>query len=237
MKQHTAIVLDRHPLFRRGLCAALEPAGITSVEARSFNDLISRDKEFQPADLIIFDPWQSDTGAARSCQYLAINCLRLRFRSARLIVVSDLDDSGAVARCLAMGVSGYLSKRQEATDIRAATLRVLASKTYVAPNIADPRDDSVATALADRIQTLTVTESRVLMMICNGKFNHQIAAELGLQKSTVKAHVSRVIRKLGVLNRTNAVILIESLANAASAQPSPPRQPVVNTQPTASGPQ
>ena len=180
MKQHTAIVMDRHPLYRRGLCAALEPAGITSVEAQSFSELISRENDFKPADLILFDPWQSDSGAARSCQYLAINCLRLRFRSARLIVVSDMDDSAAVARCLALGVSGYLSKCQEATDIRAATLRVLASKTYVAPSISDPHKDPVAVSLADRIRNLTVTESRVLMMICNGKFNHQIAEELGL---------------------------------------------------------
>lgn len=237
MKQQSAIIMDRHPLFRRGLSAALEPAGITCVEAQSFNELISRENDFQPTDLILFDPWQSDTGAARSCQYLAINCLRLRFRTAKLIVISDVDDGSAVARCLAMGVAGYLSKCQEATDIRAATLRVLASKTYVAPGISDHNKDSVAASLAERVRNLTVTESRVLMMICNGKFNHQIADELGLQKSTVKAHVSRVIRKLGVLNRTNAVILIESLANASAAQTKASRQPVLDTQPAASGPQ
>ena len=67
------------------------------------------------------------------------------------------------------------------------------------------------TALAERIQSLTPQQFRVLMMVAEGLLNKQIAYELDVSEATIKAHVTAIFRKLGVQNRTQAVLAISAL--------------------------
>ena len=82
------------------------------------------------------------------------------------------------------------------------------------PNLAhhpnDPRAAS-ETELADKIQSLTPQQFRVLMMVAEGLLNKQIAYELDVSEATIKAHVTAIFRKLGVQNRTQAVLAIGAL--------------------------
>ena len=74
----------------------------------------------------------------------------------------------------------------------------------------DPRAAD-ETALAERIQSLTPQQFRVLMMVAEGLLNKQIAYELEVSEATIKAHVTAIFRKLGVQNRTQAVLAISAL--------------------------
>ncbi|MCP6612122.1 LuxR C-terminal-related transcriptional regulator, partial [Klebsiella pneumoniae] len=74
----------------------------------------------------------------------------------------------------------------------------------------DPRAAD-ETALAERIQSLTPQQFRVLMMVAEGLLNKQIAYELDVSEATIKAHVTAIFRKLGVQNRTQAVLAISAL--------------------------
>jgi DNA-binding NarL/FixJ family response regulator len=74
----------------------------------------------------------------------------------------------------------------------------------------DPRAAD-ETALAERLQSLTPQQFRVLMMVAEGLLNKQIAYELDVSEATIKAHVTAIFRKLGVQNRTQAVLAISAL--------------------------
>lgn len=74
----------------------------------------------------------------------------------------------------------------------------------------DPRATD-ETELAERIQSLTPQQFRVLMMVAEGLLNKQIAYELDVSEATIKAHVTAIFRKLGVQNRTQAVLAIKAL--------------------------
>ena len=76
----------------------------------------------------------------------------------------------------------------------------------------DPRAAD-ETALAERLQSLTPQQFRVLMMVAEGLLNKQIAYELDVSEATIKAHVTAIFRKLGVQNRTQALVLAISALN------------------------
>ena len=92
---------------------------------------------------------------------------------------------------------------------------MLEGEIWLPPNLPnnlsfDPRAAD-ETELAERIQSLTPQQFRVLMMVAEGLLNKQIAYELDVSEATIKAHVTAIFRKLGVQNRTQAVLAINAL--------------------------
>jgi DNA-binding NarL/FixJ family response regulator len=210
------LVLDRHPLFRKGLCDALRGEGYACDEVDSFDELIEMlDRGGRP-DLVLSDLRQSGCSNTPSHNYLRINCLRARFPKQRLMIVNDCQEPGAICSCIALGVSGCVLKSQSGDEIKDAVRTVLAGKTYVPPGYEKKARDERVQPLANLLRCLTGQESRVLMLVCDGLFNQQIADALGLREATVKAHVSQVLRKLSVPNRTNAVVMMERLAEGVA---------------------
>ena len=208
-------VLDRHPLFRQGLCRLLDDDGLDCREIASFDDLVAHLEAGNHPGLVLFDLWSTGPADSMSQNYLRINCIRSRYPRQSTLVVSDVENPAVVDCCMALGVSGYVRKSQQAREIRAAVRTVLAGDTYVPPGHRSGEQFGDVLPLAGRLRCLTGQESRVLMMICDGMFNQEIAHGLGLTEATVKAHVSRLLRKLSVPNRTNAVVMVERLASAA----------------------
>ncbi len=212
MPEPQIIVLDRHPLFSQGLCAALSAEDLGCTEASSFDHLVALLDGGSKPDLVLSDLWQSGPSNTVCHNYLRINCLRSRFPKQRLAIVSEIDEPAVVRSCVALGVSGCLLKSQTAVQMAKAVRTVLAGRTYVPPGYEAEIQSGRILPFADRLRCLTGQESRVLMLICDGLFNQQIADALGLTEATVKAHVSKVLRKLSVPNRTNAVVMIGRLA-------------------------
>ena len=94
---------------------------------------------------------------------------------------------------------------------------VYVPETY-ADGAEDPIDDDTR-KMIERLSSLTPQQIRVLQMICNGLLNKQIAYELSVGETTVKAHVSEILRKLSVSSRTQAVIEVNRLEALGTASP------------------
>jgi DNA-binding NarL/FixJ family response regulator len=127
-----------------------------------------------------------------------------------VIVVSAMDDLRTVRQALAFGAQGFVSKSADAATIGRNVSSVLRGE-YVSPAgigaNAEPEADVDALDLAQRLAQLTAQQFRVFGMLCSGRSNKQIACELQITEATVKAHMTVVLRKLGAVSRTQAVLL------------------------------
>ena len=111
------------------------------------------------------------------------------------------------------GAAGYISKAVKKPELAEAIQDVMAGLVTL-PKGYEPPSDSGPTREADlatRVASLTRQQLRVLQMVRQGMLNKQIAHELGVGETTVKAHVSEIMRKLNVVSRTQAVIEVARL--------------------------
>lgn len=132
-----------------------------------------------------------------------------------LVVVSSMTDNAIVSAALAAGAAGYVPKHASQAQFRAALDNIARGTpylpdTFVPCGTLDTRSDALV-----RLGTLTAQQARILDLICAGKLNKQIAFDLGIAETTVKAHVTAIMRKLGVQSRTQAVLVAQRTRFAA----------------------
>jgi DNA-binding NarL/FixJ family response regulator len=125
-----------------------------------------------------------------------------------ILVVSAADASHAAAAARRFGAIGFIGKEQDLAAIEAGIRAALAGER-LAPDV-DPQLDAVAAEVA----ALTPTQLRVLLGVLAGRLNKQIAFDLGITEATVKAHMTAIMRKLDVQNRTQAVLAARALGLA-----------------------
>jgi len=131
-----------------------------------------------------------------------------------IVVVSAHEESAVIARAVAHGASGYIPKSASIGTIVDAVRGVLAGEVWLPESLVGT-GAALAPAEADaaaRIAELTPQQFRVLAMIAEGLLNKQIAYDLGVSEATVKAHMTAIMRKLGVGNRTQVALLASQLA-------------------------
>lgn len=219
------VVADDHPLFREALKAAvgrLEP-GTRFVEAESVAALLAALDAEPDADLLLLD-----LNMPGAHGFSALAHVRGSRPGLPVVVVSADDDPHTIASALRYGAQGFIPKSADAGRIGHAIEAVLAGEIYTPPGFHAPR---VAVAndedleVARRVAELTPQQFRVLGMLCSGLLNKQVAYELDVSEATVKAHVTAILRKLGVATRTQAVLAAGRLAvDRASVKP-PPEEP------------
>ena len=144
--------------------------------------------------------------------------LHLRTHHPRLpvVIVSGHEDPKIVSEALSYGAAGFIPKSTRKSDLADAIRSVMEGAVYVPENYeAGPADaDSVDRAdMVQKLSKLTPQQLRVLQMLRQGMLNKQIAYELQVGETTVKAHVSEILRKLNVYSRTQAVIEVSKLDN------------------------
>lgn len=201
------LVVDDHPLFREALQSTLRSAfrGVRVDEAGSIDAALELLDAAAGVDLILLDlSMQGLQG------FEGMIALRKRFPLAPVLIVSGLDDRRLVHEALCLGASGFVPKASDKATLTRAISTVLGGSIYVPERLLERSVSGVSIragkALADRLASLTPAQRRVLGMIRQGKLNKEIAAELDICGSTVKTHVSEIIRKLGVISRTQIVI-------------------------------
>lgn len=123
-----------------------------------------------------------------------------------IAIISSLEDASVAAKALHLGAAAFLPKALPFAELSAAIVRLAAGERQ-----APPAGDPAAGALRNRIDTLTAGQLRVVMALRAGQLNKQIAHDLGLGEATVKTHLAAAFRKLGVSNRTQAVLLVQQL--------------------------
>jgi DNA-binding NarL/FixJ family response regulator len=199
------LIADDHPLMRSALaqavCQALPASEI--VEAGTLDQVIEAirmRKPSTPIDLILLDLTMPGMSG-----FSGFFLIRAEFPAIPLIVVSASEDPLTVSRASDYGASGFIPKSAPREQIAEAISCVLSGDLWfpVQPEFVSRTEDA---ELADRLAAFTPQQLRVFMMIAEGKLNKQIAHEIGVTEATVKAHVTMILRKLGVTSRTQAVI-------------------------------
>ena len=201
----TALVVDDHPLFCDALAITLRAvAGVGRTEAADSLAAALERLEREGVDLVVLDLHLPDVSGLDG-----LVRLRAAARGAPVVVVSSLDDPRVIASCLQAGAAGFVPKHSPREVFREALARVAEGQAFVPPGVAlaeKPPTCAPAEALA-RLALLTRQQARILELICEGKLNKQIAYDLAIADATVKAHVTALMRKLGVQTRTQAVLL------------------------------
>ena len=205
------LIVDDHPLFREALQLAIESAYPEAeiVEASSVAAALEALSSDQPFDLLLLDLTMPGT---RGFDGL------IELRAARpkqpILVVSAHEDPRIVHEAMTCGAAGYISKSVKKRDLAEAIQDVMAGLVVLPKGYEPPRPEGVTTRepdLAARVASLTRQQLRVLQMVRLGMLNKQIAHELGVGETTIKAHVSEIMRKLNVVSRTQAVIEVARL--------------------------
>jgi DNA-binding NarL/FixJ family response regulator len=132
-----------------------------------------------------------------------------------LLVVSSHQEAKIIRDALAAGIAGYVPKSSSKEELSGAIRDVLNGAIYLPPALRTAIEADQASRqeqeLLERIRQLTPQQLRVLLMLREGLQNKQIAYELDVAETTVKAHVSEILRKLKVFSRTKAVVEVAKL--------------------------
>lgn len=195
------LVVDDHPLFRDGLTALLEtlPDVVVVGDAGDGEAAVSKAVELQP-EVILMDlnlPGTPGLEATRRIVAAVPGCA--------VLVVTMLADDASVAAAVRVGARGYVLKEAGQDEVLAAIRTVAAGGTVFGPGVAARLFDRPAGG------GLTARESEVLALIGDGRSNTEIARELGLSLKTVQNHVSNVLAKLQVRDRTQAALRMRGL--------------------------
>jgi len=204
MASTTFIVADDHPLFRKALRQTVETAyeAAVIIEAGSLDEVSRAVAENIETDLVLFDLNMPGAKGFSGLIYL-----RAQYPETPVCIVSASEDSATIRNAMALGASGFVPKSGSTDQIRIAIEAILAGDTWLPANVdlGIARDED--TELTERLRSLTPQQVRVLMMLSEGMLNKQVAFELGVSEATVKAHVSAILQKLQVENRTKAVLV------------------------------
>jgi DNA-binding NarL/FixJ family response regulator len=212
------LIADDHPLFREALKLAVSQAllGAQIVEADSVDSLFAALEAHGQLELLLLD-----LGMPGAQGFSALVQARAHYPTVPVIVISAREDRDIVARTLAHGAAGFVPKSSPIAAIAEALRVVLQGGVWmparIGGSVARERSTSEAldTAEADaaaRLGLLTPQQFRVLAMVSAGLINKQIGTELGVSEATVKAHMTAIMQKLRVTNRTQAVLLAQRLA-------------------------
>ncbi|MCM5572350.1 two-component system response regulator NarL [Burkholderiaceae bacterium FT117] len=203
--RHTVVIVDDHPLFRRGLAQllAMEPALQVVAEAESGEGLAELCRRHEP-DLVLLDLNMRGVGGIE-----ALRALKDSGCEARVVILTVSDRSEDLVTAIRAGADGYLLKDMEPEDLLDRIREVLEGRVSVAPALAG----SLAVALrgeaveAERVKTpLTNREQAILRCLSAGMSNKLIARELGIAEGTVKVHVKSLLKKLGFRSRLEAAV-------------------------------
>ena len=205
MSDPTILVADDHPMFREALKLAIRrtaPAA-TILEAGQLGDAAEMARTTERLDLILLDLRMPGADG-----FSGVALMHAERPETPILVVSSADGAEATSRARAYGARGFVSKTADLHVIEQAVARALAGDADPVPQ--DPADPAVE-AMANRIAALPPPQIKVLLGVLAGKLNKQIAHELAISEATVKGHMTAIMRKLGVHNRTQAVIAARAL--------------------------
>ena len=200
------LIADDHPIVREGFGAIVNAEADIQVVAQASDGIEALELAAAAnPDVALMDLRMPNMGGAE-----AIRRLRQTNPNLRAIVLTTYDDDEAIYEAIRAGARGYLLKDVRPKDLIRAIRRVHAGGSLLQPVVVErlldrlgpePSDDE-----AEPVEALTPRELEVLQIMARGARNRDIADELVISERTVKIHVANVMAKLGVSNRTAAVV-------------------------------
>ena len=196
-KRITVLTVDDHPLLREGVAAVLayERDMVVVAEAANGREAIECYRTHRP-DVTLMDLQMPKMKGLE-----AIMAIRSEFADARILVVTTYDGDVQALRAIKAGASGYLLKNMLRKELPDAIRSVHAGRLRIRGEIA------MAMAEHSADDPLTEREVEVLRCVAAGNPNKEVAAQLSIAEETVKAHMSKVLSKLGANDRTHAVVI------------------------------
>jgi len=216
------LIADDHKLFRDGLRRILEmEEDLVVVGEASDGEEACRMAAALRPEVVLMDISMPTVNGVE-----ATECIVRTVPDCRVIILSIHDDEAYVYRALSGGAKGYLLKEMDSEELIEAVRTVARGEAYIHPRVTNkvldqlrrlregqtPLPDGAAAAFLDeemvaRFRQLTSREREVLQLMAEGKSNRQIGEALFISEKTVKNHVSNIFQKLGVDDRTQAVVL------------------------------
>ena len=209
MTQHI-IIADDHPLFRAALRQAVSQAvpDAEVAEVESIKALQAAVEKKPDADLVLLD-----LNMPGAHGFSGLVFMRGQYPGLPVVVVSGSEDLQVMRRSIDYGASGFIPKSAPLPEITDAIQAVLEGDMWLPDGVAEKLEQTQAenTDFSEKLASLTPQQFRVLGMLAEGMLNKQIAYDLDVSEATIKAHITAVFRKLGVRNRTQAVIAIQQM--------------------------
>lgn len=222
---YSLLVADDHPLFRDALQAVVG-AGLTDtqlLEADSLAAAMECIEAHEGLDLLLLDLSLPDTEGLAGLKILRDTCPWLP-----VAIVSAHQERQLVLDAIALGAVGYIPKSTHREQLLAALTQILQGQLYLPadvmrrpppPNVSrSPGLEAKPEERQTRLARLTGKQRDVLRCMAQGMSNKQIARELSIAETTVKTHVSAILRKLGATSRVHAIVIASDEGAGAFAQ-------------------
>ena len=199
-------MIDDHPLF----CEALE---LTLRSIADFSKVKIADRLESALQLL-------DDCAAPSLIILDLSLpdvsgldglIRIKRQAEQtpVIIVSSMTENSIIGGAIVAGASGFVPKHSPRAIFKEALDCIARGEVYKPSGFVESNAPSERDETLSRLTSLTNQQARILDLICEGKLNKQIAFDLTIAETTVKAHVTAIMRKLGVQSRTQAVLVAQ----------------------------
>jgi len=211
MTKAKVVIADDHPLFRTALKHAIGeclPNEIT-LEADNFGDLLTIIEQNNVLEIVFLDLHMPGNDG-----FTGLTHLQNHYPDLVVIMVSSDDNSETMQKAINFGAAAFIPKSVDLTTIATAIETVLNGDIWLPADIEPSADQQTATEhqrLAKQLAQLTPQQYIVLTRIADGQLNKQIAYDLDIKETTVKKHVSAILVKLEVNNRTLAGLAYQQL--------------------------
>lgn len=204
------LIADDHPLFREALKGALSAKfeGLEVFESSDFDSTLQVLSEQEDLDILLLDLHMPGNG-----DLYGLIRIREEYPSLPIAVVSGSEDVNIVFKVMGYGAMGFIPKSSSSDDIANAINQILEGDTWLPKELKNKvaEIEGEDREIAAQVASLTPQQYRVLQYLHEGLLNKQIAYELHISEATVKAHITAIFRKLGVYNRTQAVLIAAKL--------------------------
>ncbi|WDE13447.1 response regulator transcription factor [Thalassomonas haliotis] len=229
MSQSQVIIADDHPLFRaalkQALCQCIEsgsqesncPQDETILETDNFNGLITLIEAQSAIELVFLDLHMPG-----NIGFSGLTRLLNHYPDLAVVMISSEDNPDIMRKAIDLGACAFIPKSADFTTIARAVNTVTDGNIWLPEHLLaeqeqqkhHKREQSQDKKLAEKLAQLTPQQYTVLELIADGQLNKQIAYRLNIRETTVKKHVSAILAKFEINNRTQAGIAFQQL-NAA----------------------
>jgi len=197
-------IVDDHPLFREGVARSLGEIGGFEVvgEGASAEDAERLVAAMRP-DIVLLDISMPGGGLAAAANIMTGH------PGQKIVMLTVSEANADVAQALNAGARGYVLKGVGSKALAEILSNVAAGESYVSPTLsARLLSNLLHPTNADRFMQLTDRETEILRLVAKGLSNKEVAKRTSLQEKTVKHHMTRILHKLNVRNRTEAALLM-----------------------------